>query len=553
MKKRAFLLIMILSLVFSTFVAAAPVTFPELKLRVKQRETNLDLLDYDKIYKNIEELTTLESSIKSAEEPELTLKKAKFDELLTETFLMTFESINNETRAIWIDNIYLGNIITKEDVTEMMEWLHSMNFNTIIPDVFNNGKAIYPSKVVPQFDNFYILYKGDILQDMVEEAHRLGMELHPLVVLFGLDTGWEQFLDNIIAFDRDINGRYVNMYGQAFLSPAVPETRDRIINLIKEIVSYDIDGLNLDYVRFSTGFGFGDYIGDVWEAFNGIKPNDITVSSPYFKQYQEFKAQFVSSFVDRAVKEVQTINPKILVSADVQAPYTWGKNDLAQDHRHWTDNRYIHSLMLMSYNYTAEEFSMHIANDAKHIQNQALTLPGMGLYNFDNVEYLRQIEASRGQPFSGQVSFSAIHLAEDKEDFLKKGPYRNPSLSTMNNPQRSASLILEDLALRLELTSKQSGLDEATINSWQEKLTASADSIYNLDLRSWPDRELKKASPKEELALEQEIESLNDLIDTAGLLGTPGHRIALEIQRVVNILEMFKHFASSYSYTPISY
>jgi uncharacterized lipoprotein YddW (UPF0748 family) len=545
----------VLLLVLSTFVSAAPVTFTQLKSRLKQREANLDILDYDQIYANIEKLTSLEEAINSGELKGSALNEAKaeFDSLIEETFLLTFESLNNETRAIWIDNIYMAKLRSREDVANMMDWLQSMNFNVIIPDVFNNFKAVYPSKVVPQHDHYYVFYRGNLLQDLVEEAHARGMHLQPLVVLFGMDTGWDQFLDDLNAFDRDIDGKFVNIYGQAFLSPAYPPTRDTLVELIKEIASYGVDGINLDYIRFSTGFGYGDYISSIWEAFNGFKPHEITENSRFYTQFWEFKAQFVSSFVDRVVKEVQEVNPKVLISADVQSPHSWGKYELAQDHKHWTNNRYLHSLLLMCYTYTAEEFSMHIKNDADHINNQALTYPGMGLYNFDNKEYLRQIEASRGQPFVGQVSFSAIHLGPDKEEYLKKGPYRSPAKNTIDDPQTSAALILEDLALRLELTKSISGLDDLTISTWQEMLHAKADSIKNLDLRSWPDRNLQEPNAEEEAALRKEISEMQNLIKEAGNLGAPGKRVTLELERVLGILLMFRHFASNYSYVPVQY
>lgn len=544
--------ILLVLLVLSLVVQAAPLTLNQLKTRVTIRQKSLDLLDYPSIFHNIEELSWLEKDLSNNSASDA-LKQQEFDEKLTATYLMTFESSNIETRAIWIDNIYLANINSKNDVTEMMEWLSSLNFNLILPDVYNQGQSIYPSNVVPQHYKYKSLYKGDLLADMVEEAHRLGMEIHPLVVLFGLDSGLEIFLDDLTVFDRDREGNYLNIYGQAFLSPASPVIRERLISVLKEIATYSVDGIHLDYVRFSTGFGYGDIISNIFESFYGVKPKDIFPTSSLNKCYQEFKSQFISSFVNRATREIRSINSNLIVSAAVASPYDWGKYDLAQDHKHWLDNRFIHALILMSYSLYAKQFTEVIGKDYNYIQNKAFTLPGMGLYNWDGEEYVKQIEASRDLPFTGQASFSAIHLKGNKEIFLKDGPYREKATLTIRDPQKAAALILQDLARRLNLTVAISGLNQETITNWEIKLNQVASSISHLSLRPWPERDLKEDNAAEHAAVLTVIKSLDNLLREAASLGKASQRVTLEIQRARSLLEMYRHFSSSYSYTPISY
>ncbi len=547
------LLIPLVILVLSLIVQAAPLSLNQLKTRVNKRQNNLDLLDYPSIFQNIDELSMLEKDLSNNLDIDAAKKQQEFDEKLTATYLMTFESLKIETRAIWIDNIYLANINSKNDVTKMMEWLSSLNFNLILPDVYNQGQSIYPSKIVPQHYKYKSLYKGDLLADMVEEAHRLGMEIHPLVVLFGLDSEMELFFDDLTVFDRDIDGNYLNIYGQAFLSPASPVIRERLISVLKEIATYDVDGIHLDYVRFSTGFGYGEIISNIFENFYGVRPKDISPTSSLNKCYQEFKTQFVSSFVDRATREIRSINPRLIVSAAVASPYDWGKYDLAQDHKHWLNNRFIHSLILMSYSLYAELFTEVISKDYNYIQNKAFTLPGMGLYNWDGKEYVRQIEASHDLPFTGQASFSAVHLKGNKETFLKEGPYREQATLTIRYPQKAATLILQDLALRLKLTAAISGLNQETISNWETKLNQAALGITHLSLRPWPERDLKEGNAAEKTAVLTVIKNLDNLIEEACTLGRASQRVTLEINRARSLLEMYKHFSSSYSYTPISY
>ena len=551
MKKLGLFLVLIVILSLGMRIYAISTT--DLEKRISEGKENLARLDYTFLDKEIENLRLLEDKVKKVPLGEATELQAEIEKRLGEAYLKTYESLKLETRAIWIDNIYLANIKSRAEVKQMMDWLASMNFNVIIPDVYNQGQSIYPSKVVPQFDSYKVFYQGDILADMVAEAHAHGLEIHPLIVTFGLDAGFDLFIDNIDWFDKDLNGKLINTYGQAFLSPAVPQVRDRQIALIKEIAAYNVDGFQLDYIRFSQGFGYGDYISKLFRSLYGRTPKEIGPYSPLFPRYQEFKAQFISTFVDRAVKEVAAINPHAVVSAAVQSPYTWGFNDLGQDWKHWLDNRFIHSLMLMSYTLNASETKTIIETDLNHSENKGLLLPGMGLYNWGGEELLKQIATTRELPFTGQVSFSALHLKEDMEAMLKAGPYRERSQPTLRNPQKIAADYLLDLALRIGEVGELAGLSEKTITSWQDELQRAALNINNLNIRPFPERDLQEANVIEYEIIKKQITKLESLRDEAKKVGKPGKRMQLEIGRTIGLLKTLKYLSAPYNYRSIKY
>lgn len=548
-------LIIVLFCMIVCGVEAREFTALELARKIDESKKNLARLDYQYLDQELKAIKALEDEVSNAPLERQAELKVELNQRLWEANLKTYESPKIETRAIWIDNIYLSKIRSLTDVKQMMAWLASLNFNVVIPDVYNQGQSIYPSKVVSQFYNYRVLYDGDILADMVAEAHAQGLEIHPLIVTFGLDAGFEfeQFLDRMDWFDKDINGNFVNIYGQAFLSPAVPQLREQQIALVKEIASYGVDGLQLDYIRFSTGFGYGDYISNLFKSFYGVNPKELEPNSSLIPRYLEFKGQFISAFVERAAKEVAAIDPHAVVSAAVASPYSWGYYDLAQDWKHWADNRFLHSLMLMSYTLTAKELQTITSEDLQYSENKITLLPGLGLYNWGAEELLNQITVARELPFTGQACFSAVHVKAEMEEVLQKGPYREKSQSAIRNPQQIAAGYLQDLDLRIAEVGLLANLQPEIIADWQRELQQVATEIQTMQIRSFPERDLQESDSIEYGFLKKLIEELEAMYGKAKELGKPGKRIQLEIVRALSLLEMLQYLSGPYNYRSIKY
>ncbi|NJN62559.1 MAG: family 10 glycosylhydrolase [Coleofasciculaceae cyanobacterium RL_1_1] len=167
---------------------------------------------------------------------------------------------------------------------------HNRLFETI-----NAGYPVYPSTITRQNP----LTRGwDPLQAAVELAHARNMELHAWVWAFAVGNE----AHNVIVGDpidypgpvlaahpewanRDDQERVRHQGSRkTFLDPANPEARWFVIRQLDEIVNnYDVDGIQLDYIRYpfqdpgaERTYGYGSAGREQFEALTGVDP--LTIS-----------------------------------------------------------------------------------------------------------------------------------------------------------------------------------------------------------------------------------------------------------------------------------
>ena len=140
----------------------------------------------------------------------------------------------------------------KATLIRQLDNLKGAGINAIIFQVRAECDALYASTYEP-WSRFLTGLQGkapqpgwDPLRFMVEECHKRGMELHAWINPFRAKTKTTNQLASThiaikhpeLAFAYD---------GQMILNPGIPEARDYIVDVVKDIVSrYDVDGLHID-------------------------------------------------------------------------------------------------------------------------------------------------------------------------------------------------------------------------------------------------------------------------------------------------------------------
>ncbi|MCO6475582.1 MAG: family 10 glycosylhydrolase [Phaeodactylibacter sp.] len=141
----------------------------------------------------------------------------------------------------------------KEEWKNMLKKLKELGFNAVIFQVRPAGDAFYFSEYAPWSE--YLTGKQgmppspeyDVLQFLIEETHRNGMEFHawfnPFRATMGLDTA---ALHPLHAFNQ--HRGWVVRYGRRFyLNPGIPQVREHVRDVVAEVVAkYDIDGVHFD-------------------------------------------------------------------------------------------------------------------------------------------------------------------------------------------------------------------------------------------------------------------------------------------------------------------
>jgi uncharacterized lipoprotein YddW (UPF0748 family) len=228
----------------------------------------------------------------------------------------------------------------KEHVDEVLSRIKRAGFNVYMPTVWQGRGTAWPSKHAPWDTKLEDRPKSnfDPLRYAIEKAHEMGIEVHPwfTLTLRQSDIFPEFALSSMPQKAFDVHN---------------PEFRELLVKLIEEVtVGYDIDGINLDYVRaieLCTSMKCEDEYSRTYKrSLNGdtmlfrMIPNRI----PSLIDYQETA---VTTLVRGISEAVRAKKPHLLLSADVfvgHAPLNQGQNSVS-----WVNDGLVDVIFRMDY------------------------------------------------------------------------------------------------------------------------------------------------------------------------------------------------------------
>ena len=174
----------------------------------------------------------------------------------------------HELRSFWIATVWrldwpqtAGTSVTaanqqKRQMTELLDRLAEANYNAIWFQVRSMCDAMYDSKYEPWSSNLTgsrgATPAYDPLEFIVEECHKRGMECHAWINPFRFSTGTAYNTAN----DQEMrdNGWLITYGSTTVMNPALPEVRQRIVNVCRDILdNYDIDGIVFDDYFYPSG------------------------------------------------------------------------------------------------------------------------------------------------------------------------------------------------------------------------------------------------------------------------------------------------------------
>jgi len=178
---------------------------------------------------------------------------------------ISYQVEKGEYRAIWVDA--WGNLFHwPARAEELVQTCRDNNINTIMLQVRKVGDAYYDSSIEPWATNIYGPDDYDPLQYIIDLAHDTSdgqeyIHVHAWFVTQRIDTVGEMkqnHPDHILyqhpeyMMEDDTGSTiYSNSY---YLDPGHPGTVEWNIDVILDCMeNYDIDGVNLDYVRYPGG------------------------------------------------------------------------------------------------------------------------------------------------------------------------------------------------------------------------------------------------------------------------------------------------------------
>ena len=178
----------------------------------------------------------------------------------------------------------------------------------------------------------------DIMRYFIDEGHKRGMRVHGSLnifagghiffnrgIIFNEHPEWQSIVyrpDGSLVPISEIKTNYNGM-----LNPSNPEVREYQKNILVEFTERypDADGIIFDRLRYDNiTSDFSPLSREQFEAWSGLKlekyPEDIIYwengnmrHGKYFKEWVEWRATIIKSFVEEAHAAIHAVNPNILI------------------------------------------------------------------------------------------------------------------------------------------------------------------------------------------------------------------------------------------------
>ncbi|MEB3287561.1 MAG: family 10 glycosylhydrolase [Vampirovibrionales bacterium] len=221
--------------------------------------------------------------------------------------------------------------------------------------------------------------------------------------------------------------------GSYFLDPANPEVQKFVVALMREIATrYDVDGINLDYIRYPSAFpkdrysylkttwGYTDIARNAFKSQFGVDPTaiDYKTQPELWMQWEAYKAKQVSDVVKAVHAMTTSLNQSIRASNPIVLSAVIFPNKqsaLEQKHQDWTawglerDVDMLTPITLTSAVKVVSEDTRHVISSTNAQVPVAMGV--FGAFNGNSAEMLlQQIDAAKEAGAGNFSIFDSAHL-----------------------------------------------------------------------------------------------------------------------------------------------
>lgn len=406
--------------------------------RLEEYAQKLIPVDYEYAYGLAEEIKELLAA--SAYDPAKLFEAKK---MLEELNNISVPSLFVQDRSAWVVH-YETDV---QDVEHIVEYAHSLGINRLIVSPFRDTYALYNTQN-PHLSRHPDLDEGeDMLKAYVEECHKRGMQIYFMYCCFNTVYPSESYPEE----------HYVNHFGDKLLlsktgrdvayfydtpsytlNPYDEEVRAWTLDVIGEVCeNYDIDGIQLDYIRFPLPTYYSadryedhGYNADIVAAFKakyGVDPVSMPITHNLWDKWCEFRCDIITSFAasaSRLVKEYDLTFSCTCFSGDEDR-----KKYVFQDVGSWVEQGIIDEIYPMIYSATLEG-QMKYGDEMKNIVGDKCDIIlGIGTYDGETPEIVRdQVLYSAQIGASGNSVFALEYMQNFGFDTVYgKSLYRNPA------------------------------------------------------------------------------------------------------------------------------
>lgn len=336
-------------------------------------------------------------------------------------------------RGVWIRPTQT----TAQEVDDYVQTCYDAGINMISVETMYACTTIMPMpedslmEHNPDFSGF------DVLQAYINSCHSRGMELHVWMPVFYSGTTTRTYYYKSIAYKKpewcSLTNHGDTLYstessGMTFLSPANDEAVEELLNNYRYILeNYDIDGFQMDYLRYRDRTDTDDYgydevtIAKFKEAYPKYANTTITynTNAEYWNDFVMFRNQTVTDFVYKMRKLVNEVAPDVMLTADV-GPESWTSYiTLYQDSYLWLAYEWLDMIHPMAY---GDGYVSQMQEFIEKAGEKCMVVPGLGIFmtEFDAEDMRRQTKELLDAGCEGAVYFQIEqYLSKSCGDLLQ--------------------------------------------------------------------------------------------------------------------------------------
>lgn len=283
---------------------------------------------------------------------------------------------------LWVDaTANFERFATADSIQFYLQKCKEVGITDVVVDVKPiSGEVLYKSAIAPQMQQWKGFARDtavNMLQIAIDEAHKLNIKLHASINIF---CGGHNILKQGIIYKEHASWQ-TELYTDSgvitisktkktsgMLNPVNTMVQLYELSILKELLTQYplLDGVMLDRARFdgleadfslTSKLFFEKYIGKKlknfpYDIFTYLKENNITkkVPGPYYKQWLEWRASVIYTFIKKAREVAKAANPKIIFGDYTGAWYptyyevgaNWASNtyDVQKDYPTWATKNY---------------------------------------------------------------------------------------------------------------------------------------------------------------------------------------------------------------------
>ena len=283
-----------------------------------------------------------------------------------------------EFRAFWADAFHAGFKSTAE-IDAMIAWALAGHYNAIVPEILayqdvsdteSGHGAYWNSSLLPKAHD--IIGGIDPLAYVIEQAHAVGLEVHPWVVTLRVSLTWPPAGNTTLSTHPEwlmvpkasMNSGPTLVGGKYVLDPGSPDVQEYLMSIMQEVVNnYAVDGWHWDYIRYEvTDAGYPAYTSYTKSGLARFKAITGYVGTPPATgntAWNDFRRREITEIVRRAQAVLETADNPRQPLRHTAALVTWepantnfhltGAYALFSDWEYWQSMGYLDATIPMAY------------------------------------------------------------------------------------------------------------------------------------------------------------------------------------------------------------